>query len=208
MTVQRMDPSDSRTRPPQPPGGRGPTPWYSPLSPTGGWPVLLPAVARQRRRRVWPWLLGVVVILAAGVSGWVFWLAPMARAASSANAVPIGASYTYPSGLVVTVSDIASYSSTNPDVIAAGDTAYRGIVTLMNGTANPVDTALMTIDVATGQHSDDRIFENAPPPTQDIAPGQQLKVPFAFTVVKQASGPLKVTVTAVLNQPAVFTDAA
>ena len=75
------------------------------------------------------------------------------------------------------------------------------------GLANPVDTALMTIDVATGPHSDDRIFENAPPPTQDIAPGQQLKVPFAFTVVKQASGPLKVTVTAVLNQPAVFTAA-
>ncbi|MBA3906404.1 MAG: hypothetical protein H0X35_06935 [Pseudonocardiales bacterium] len=135
-------------------------------------------------------------------------LAPAGQARQQANTVPIGASYTYPSGLTVMVSDVKSYTSTNPSIVASGDTAYRGMVTLTNGTANPVHAGAITIDVASGLHSDDRIFENAPPATGDIAPGQQLKAPFAFTVVKQASGPLRVTVTAVSNQPAVFTDGA
>ncbi len=219
MTVQGPYPSGQQPlpplsgrpppMPPQPAHGRGAVPLYVPLSPTGGWPVMPAAVPVQRRRRVWPWPVGVVVIVVAAVAGWVFVLAPAGQAQQAPSTVPIGASYTYPSGLVVTVSDINSYKSTNPNVVSSGETAYRSTVTLVNGTATPVDAATLIIDVATGPVSDGRIFEDAPPPTGKIAPGQQLKVPFAFTVVKQASGPLRVTVTAVLNQPAaVFTDAA
>jgi hypothetical protein len=185
--------------------GQGSNHWYSPLSPTGGWPVLLPAVAGRRRRRVWPWLLAVVVILGAGAGAWLFW--PAQADQQVAGTVPIGASFTYPSGLVVTVSDISPYTSTNPSIVASGDTAYRGTVTLVNGSSAAVNSAVMTIDVATGAHSDDRIFENALPPTKDIAPGQQLAVPFAYTVVKQATGQLQVTVTAVPDHPAVFVGA-
>ena len=166
--------------------------------------MLLPAVAGGRRRRVWPWVLAVVVIVAAGVGAWLFWPTPAAQDQQVAGTVPIGSSFTYPSGLVVTVSDIGPYTSTNPSIVSSGDSTYRGTVTLVNGSSAPVNSAVMTIDVATGAHSDDRIFENALPPTKDIAPGQQLAVPFAYTVVKQASGQLQVTVTAVPDRPAVF----
>lgn len=167
--------------------------------------LALPRVTRRRRK--WPWLLGAVALVAAAVSSWVLVVAP-ARAGATTNAVPIGATFTYPSGLAVTVSDVNAYTSTNAVVVPPGDTAYRGTVTVLNGTTTPVRTALMIIGVATGPVVDDRIFENAPPPTQDIAPGQQLQVPFAFTVAKQAVGPLRVTVTAALDQaPAIFTDA-
>jgi hypothetical protein len=147
------------------------------------------------------------VIVAAAVAAWVFWPIATGPSQQTANTVPIGASYSYPSGLVVTVSDISPYTSTNPNVVSSGDAAYRGTVTLVNRSSATVRSAVMTIDVATGAHSDDRIFENALPPTRDIAPGQQLAVPFAFTVVKQASGPLQVTVTAVPDHPAVFVGA-
>jgi hypothetical protein len=212
MTVQRPYPPRHQPLPPprqpsRPPASGPGVPPHVPWSPTGGWPVLLPPEPAGRRRRVWPWLLVVIVIVAVAVTAWVFLLAPTVKDGRQAKSVAIGASYSYPSGLVVRVSDINAYTSTNPSIAASGDTAYRGTVTLVNGSSEKISSALMTIAVATGTHSDDRIFENAPPPTQDIAPGQQLKVPFAFTVVKQASGPLQVTVTAVLDQPAIFTDA-
>ncbi len=167
--------------------------------------MLLPAVAGdRRRRRVWPWLLAVVVLIAAGVGAWLYWPTQTAQDQQVAGTVPIGSSFTYPSGLVVTVSDISPYTSTNPSIVSSGDAAFRGTVTLVNGSSAPINSAVMTIDVATGAHSDDRIFENALPPTKDIAPGQQLAVPFAYTVVKQATGQLQVTVTAVPDHPAVF----
>jgi hypothetical protein len=169
--------------------------------------VLLPAVAGERRRRVWPWLLAVVVVAATAVGAWLFWPTQTGQDQQVAGTVPIGASFTYPSGLVVTVSDVSPYTSTNPSIVSSGDTAYRGTVTLVNGSSTAVNSAVMTIDVATGAHSDDRIFENALPPTRDIAPGQRLAVPFAYTVVKQATGPLRVTVTAVPDHPAVFVGA-
>lgn len=199
-------------RPPVPSpsaNGRATTPGDAPSYPgaTDLTLAMRPVAPQRRRRRRWPWLLAVVVIAAAAVSGWVFLIAPARADQRSGNTAPMGSTFTFPSGLGVSVSDINPYTSTNPVVVPPGSTAYRGMLTVTNGTTGPVHTALMTVDVTTAAIRDDRIFENAPPPTQDIAPGQQLQIPFAFTIVKQASGPLRVTVTALRDQaPVVFTE--
>jgi len=51
----------------------------------------------------------------------------------------------------------------------------------------------------------DQIFDGAALTTQNIAPGQQLKVPFRFTMPRSASGPLQIAVTDTFNEPVFFT---
>jgi hypothetical protein len=119
--------------------------------------------------------------------------------------VPIGQTFTYKSGLALSMSAINSYRSSNPYIVTKGETAYQGVVTVVNGTKGPVSGALLGINVTSGSTPVERIFDGAPLPTQDIAAGQELKVPFQFKVKKGTIGPLQISVTADFNEPVFLT---
>jgi hypothetical protein len=168
-----------------------------------------PLPATPKRRRVWPWVLLVVVLIpvltVVGCSALFVGGVSAVQSQREGGTVPIGQTFTYKSGLALTVSDVSSYKSSNQFIVTKNESAYQGTVTVVNGTKDPVGAALLTINVTAGSTPAERIFEDAPLPTQDIAPGQQLQVPFQFKVKKGTTGPLQISVTAALNEPVFFT---
>ena len=164
----------------------------------------------MRRRRVWPWVLVALILVA--VLAVTLWSTLVVGAGGDgqepkAGTVAIGTTVTSASGLAVTVSAIHRYTPTNAILVGPDETAYQGSVTLVNGTANAVNTALLDIDVTVGPGTAERIYDGLPPPARVIAVGQQAQLPFRFKIRNMVTGPLQVSVTIGPEERALFTGA-
>ncbi|WP_226353569.1 hypothetical protein [Pseudonocardia sp. ICBG601] len=119
--------------------------------------------------------------------------------------VAVGQTFTYKSGVALTVSDVVPYKSSNQFIVTKDEAAYKGLVTVVNGGKTQINAALVSINVTAASQPAERIFEDAPLATQTIAPGQQLKIPFQFKVKKGTTGAVQIAVSADFNEPALFT---
>lgn len=187
---------------PQQPGGgyppHGQQQWGPPPAP--------PAPAR--RRRVWPWvLLGAVLV---PILGFVACTAMVGGAISAVDqqrqggTVAIGETFTYASGLALTVALPVPYDAGNEFIIGADEQGYEAAVTITNGTDRAVDAVLISMNATVGNAPASQVFDDAFLPTQDIAPGQQLVVPFRFKVPQGTTGLLQIAVTDTFNEPVFF----
>ncbi len=168
-------------------------------------------VVIQKRRRIWPWVLLALVLVPV-----LFFVACTAFVGTAVNSVDqarkggtvkIGDTFTYASGLALSVSAPKPYKSSNPYIIDKGEAGYEVTVTIRNGTNKPVGATLVTMNVTVNNAPAERIYDGADLPTQDIAVGQQLQVPVRFKVKKGATGALQVAVTDTFNEPVFFNGA-
>jgi hypothetical protein len=165
-------------------------------------------VVVQKRRRIWPWVMLAFVLVPV-----LFFVACTAFVGTAVNSVDqarkggtvkIGETFTYASGLALTVSAPKPYKSSNPYIVDKSEAGYEATVTIRNGTKNPVGASLITMNVTVNNAPAERVFEGVDLPTQDIAVGQQLQVPLRFKVKKGTTGPLQVAVTDTFNEPVFF----
>lgn len=160
-----------------------------------------------KRRRVWPWvLLGAVMV---PILGFVACTAIFAGGVAAVDqqrqggTVAIGEQFTYASGLAVAAP--TPYEADNEFIIGAGEQGYETQVTVTNGTDQPVGAALVTINATVNNSPATQVFDESFLPTQDIAPGQTLIVPFRFKVAEGTTGALQIAVAAAFNEPVFFT---
>jgi hypothetical protein len=119
--------------------------------------------------------------------------------------VALGQTFTYKSGLALSASAPQPYRSDNQFTIATGEAGYETSVTVVNGTKNAVGATLITMNATVNNAPVERIYDGVAFPTQDIAPGQQLVIPFRFKVKKGTKGSLQIAVTDTFNEPVFFT---
>jgi hypothetical protein len=200
--------------PPYPPGqyggGQNPYPQQQyaqqpyPQQPYGQQPVKPP-----KRRRVWPWvLLALILVPVLGFAACAALVGGAAQSISDASkggTVAIGQTFTYKSGLGVSVSAPAPYKPSNDFEVAAGEVAYEVTVTITNGTPSPVGSSLILTSATVNSAPAEEIYDGQVLPSQQIPVGQQLKVPFRFKVRKGTTGSLQVSVKDTFNDPAFFT---
>lgn len=196
----------------QQPSGGYPHPYQQQAAPQyGGAPYgqQYPPPPAPRRRRIWPWVLLALVLVPV-----LFFAACAALVGGAVNSVDqarkggtvkIGETFTYASGLALTVSTPKPYKSSNPYIVGSGESGYEVTVTIHNGTKDPVGATLITMNVTVANAPAERVFESVDLPTQDIAVGQDLQVPLRFKVKKGGTGPLQVSVTDTFNEPVFFT---
>lgn len=172
-------------------------------------PPVGPPMKSARRRRVWPWVLIIVVMLPVaffvGCAALVGGAVDSVQAQRAGGTVKIGETFTYPSGLALSVSALTPYRSSNPYIVAKDEAAYQGTVTVVNGTKKNVGSALLTINATVGNAAAERMFDGLSLSSADIPPGQRLDVPFQFKTKKTAKGDLRISVTAELNEAVFFT---
>ena len=167
------------------------------------------APVAPRRRRVWPWvLLGAVMapvllfvacsaVLAGGVAA--------VDNARQGGTVAFGETFTYQSGLALSAAAPTPYDADNEFIVGPTEQAFESLVTITNGTGQPVNSTLITMNVTAAERPAERIFLDAGGfPTQDIAPGQALQVPLRFKVPDGTTGALQVAVTDTFNEPVFF----
>ena len=82
--------------------------------------------------------------------------------------------------------------------------AYEIVVTVVNGTQNPIASSLIRVHARVDTAPADSI-DLGRLTAQDIAPGQQLTIPFQFKVQDGPSGPLQIAVEYADNDPVIFT---
>jgi hypothetical protein len=161
-----------------------------------------------KRRRVWPWvLLAVVLVPIIGFAGCTALLAGGVAAVDQARkggTVGLGETFTYQSGLALTVAVPTPYKSDNQFDIGRGEVGYEATITITNGTDKPVGAALITKNATVNGQPAPEIFGDATLATQDIAPGQSLQLPFRFKTQAGAKGPLQIAVTDTFNEPVFF----
>lgn len=97
------------------------------------------------------------------------------------------------------------YDANNEFIVGPDERAYEATVVIANGTDSPVGATLITMNATVNGSPAQRVFDESAWPTQDIAVGQQLVVPFRFTVKEGTSGPLQIAVTDAFNEPVFFT---
>lgn len=162
----------------------------------------------QKRRRIWPWVLLAVVMVP--ILGFVACTALVGGAVNAVDqarqggTVAIGETFTYQSGLSLSVSQPAPYDAGNEFIVGPDEDAYEATVTVVNGSDAPVGATLITMNATVDSAPAEQIFDSGLP-TQDIAPGQTLKIPFRFKVPEGTSGPLQIAVTDTFNEPVFFT---
>jgi len=125
--------------------------------------------------------------------------------ARQGGTVTIGETFTYDSGLAITTAAPTPYDAGNEFIVAPGEQAYEVLVTVTNGTPNPVGATLITTNATVNNMPAAQVFDGAVFPTQDIAPGQALTIPFRFKVPAGTTGPLQIAVTGAFNEPVFFT---
>lgn len=161
-----------------------------------------------KRRRVWPWvLLAVVLVPILGFAGCTALLAGGVAAVDQARkggTVGLGETFTYQSGLALSVAVPTPYKSDNQFDIGRGEVGYEATVTITNGTDKPVGAALVTKNATVNGQPAQEIFGAGTLATQDIAPGQSLQLPFRFKTEAGAKGPLQIAVTDTFNEPVFF----
>lgn len=162
-----------------------------------------------KRRKVWPWVLPGIVMVP--VLGFVACTALVGGAISAVDAarqggtVAIGETFTYASGLSLTVAPPTPYEPENQFEVSSGEQAFETVVTVVNGTDKPVSATLISKNATVNGSPAQEVFGTATFATQDIAPGQKLVLPFRFKVENGTTGPLQIAVTDTFNEPVFFT---
>lgn len=163
----------------------------------------------RKRRRVWPWVLLTVVlvpiIVLVSCTALVGGAVKSIDDSRKGGTVKIGDTFTYKSGLALNVATPTPYDAKNQFTVGQGEVAYESIVTITNGTGKPVAATLITMNATLAGSPAQRVLDEATFPTQDIAPGQSLKVPFRFKTKAGQRGPLQIAVTDTFNEPVFFT---
>lgn len=170
-------------------------------------------VAQQpaKKRKKWPWIVGALVLIPILLMGGC-----MALLGGAVNAVDearkggtaeVGQTLTYASGLGISASTPTQWKPDNAFEVSNNEQAYESIVTITNGTGDPVGAALIMIDATVAGAPATEVYSQASFATQQIAPGQSLTIPFHFKVNKGTSGPLQIAVTDSFNEPMFFTGA-
>jgi hypothetical protein len=118
--------------------------------------------------------------------------------------VQFGETFTDPSGVRLTVTNPRTYYVDNEFVVGPDEQAFEVVVTVINGTTNPIDSSLITEHATVDTDPADPIDLDGLT-AQDIAPGQQLTIPFRFKVQDGPSGPLQIAVEYADYEPVVFT---
>lgn len=166
-------------------------------------------VVAPKRRRIWPWVLLALVLIPvlvfAGCAVLVGGAVKSVDDARLGGTAKLGDTFTYASGLALSVTPPEPYQATNPYIVGRDETGYEVTVTVRNGTDAPVGSILISTNVTVNQAPAERVFDGVDLPNQDIAPGQELREPIRFKVKKGATGPMQVAVTDTFNQPVFFT---
>jgi hypothetical protein len=161
-----------------------------------------------RKRRIWPWiLLTIVLVPIIGFAGCAALLGAGVKAVDDARkggTVGLGETFTYQSGLALSVAIPKPYQPDNQVEVGRGEVAYETAITIKNGTDKPVGAALITKNATVNGQPAQEIFGSGTFATQDIAPGQSLMLPFRFTTAAGATGPLQIAVTDTFDEPVFF----
>ena len=118
--------------------------------------------------------------------------------------VQFGETVTDTSGIGLTVTDPRAYYVDEEAVVGPDEQAYQIVVTVVNRTQNPIASSLIRVHAMVDTTPADSI-DLGRLTAQDIAPGQQLTIPFRFKVQDGPSGPLQIAVEYVDNDPVIFT---
>jgi hypothetical protein len=165
--------------------------------------------AEPRRRSRWPIVVVCLVLVPLLVLGACVGLVGMgAKAVDDARkggTVALGQSFRYASGVELAVSTPQAYEAPNQFSVERGNVAFESTVTITNGTSRPMSATLVTMNATVAGAPAKQVFDGDVLHTQDIAAGQQLKVPFRFQVPKGTTGPLQISVQDTLNEPVFFT---
>ncbi len=162
-----------------------------------------------KRRKVWPWVLLAAVMIP--ILGFVACAALVGTAVNQVEenrqggTVAIGETFTYKSGLAITVAQPTPYDADNEFIVSDKETGYEATVTVVNGTDKSVGAVLISINATVNSAPAQQIFTDNAIPTQDIAPGQKLAIPFRFKVPAGTTGPMQIAVTDTFNEPIFFT---
>ena len=163
----------------------------------------------KKRRKVWPWvLLAVVMVPILGFVACTAMLGAGVKAVDDARqggTVKIGETFTYASGLAITVSAPKAYDADNEYVVGKNEKAYEVTVSVVNGTKDPVGASVITTNATVNNAPAQQVLTDNAFATQQIAVGQRLDIPFRFKVAKDATGPLQIAVTDTFNEPVFFT---
>ncbi|WP_214367070.1 hypothetical protein [Pseudonocardia sp. H11422] len=190
---QQVPPAQGYQQPP--PQGYGYQQGYAPPPP-------------PKKRKVWPWVLLAVfmvpVLFFVACSALVGGAVKAVDDARAGGTVAIGEEFSYASGLKIAVTQPQPHSVDNEFIVGPNETAYEATVTVTNGTDQPVGAALITMNATVNSAPAERVFDDAFVPTQDIAPGQRLAIPFRFKVKEGTTGPLQIAVTDAFNEPVFF----
>jgi hypothetical protein len=190
-----------------------PQPQWAPLGavPTQYQPAVPLAPTTGAGRKRWRWPLGVLCAVCVGALVLVVVHIVLAGAAFSeigdtrqGGRAQFGERYTDTSGAGLTVTDARTYYVDTESVVGSNEQAFEIVITVTNGTTNPIDSSLLTVNATVDRAPADPIDLDGLS-AQDIAPGQQLRIPFRFTVQDGPPGPLQIAVGYADNQPVVFT---
>ena len=172
-------------------------------------PSVPPAPAAAQKRWSWPLLILCVVLGSAPVLFVVCTALVGAGSnemdhASHGRSVPFGETFTYRSGVGLTVNNPRTYYVDHESIVGPDEQAFEVVVTVVNGTNNPIGSSLITMNATVDAAAADPIYLDGLT-TQDIAPGQQLTMPFRFKVRDGPSGPLQIAVQDAHAERMVFT---
>jgi hypothetical protein len=192
--------------------GQAPQPQWAPLGavPAQYQPSVRPAPTAKRRRR-WTWPLPVLgVVLGGALVLFVLCTALVGAGFSEMDDARQGVraqfreTVTDTSGIGLTVTDPRTYYVDDESVVGPDEQAYEIVVTVVNGTQNPIASSLISVHARVDTAPADSI-DLGRLTAQDIAPGQQLTIPFQFKVQDGPSGPLQIAVEYADNDPVIFT---
>ena len=165
--------------------------------------------AAPRRRSRWPIVLTCLVLVPLLGLGACIGLVGMGAKAiddsRKGGTVALGQSFRYASGVELAVTEPRSYKAPNQFSVERGNVAFESTVTITNGTSRPMSATLVTMNATVAGAPAKQVLDGDVLHTQDIAPGQQLKVPFRFQVPKGTAGQLQISVQDTFNEPVFFT---
>jgi len=165
--------------------------------------------ATPRRRSKWPIVVVCLVLVPLLGLGACIGLVGMGAKAiddsRKGGTVALGQSFRYASGVELAVTTPQAYKAPNQFSVERGNVAFESTVTITNGSSRPMSATLVTMNATVAGAPAKQVFDGDVLHTQDIAPGQQLKVPFRFQVAKGTTGPLQISVQDTFNEPVFFT---
>jgi hypothetical protein len=165
--------------------------------------------AAPRRRSRWPIVVVCLVLVPLlGLGACIGLVGMGAKAVDDARkggTVSLGQSFRYASGVELAVTVPQAYKAPNQFAVERGNVAFETTVTITNGSSRPMSATLVTMNATVAGAPATQVFDGDIVHTQDIAPGQQLKVPFRFQVPKGTTGPLQISVQDTFNEPVFFT---
>ncbi|MCE0763489.1 hypothetical protein LWC35_11325 [Pseudonocardia kujensis] len=162
-----------------------------------------------KKRKKWPWIIGALILIPilgfAGCTALVGGAVKAVDDARQGGTVNLGETYTYASGIALSASAPKPHNPKNQFIVAKNEQGWESTVTITNGSTKPIGASLVTMSAtANGAPTQQYWGDGNGLPTQQIAPGQSLAVPFQFKTPKGTKGSLQIAVAAELNEPVFF----